>query len=71
MQVQNLQFTHSELMMLEDNSLHPIRTTLQSLSIVNAKLNEVSIKFIVIFVLHSVISLSVMHYVELTGLVLQ
>lgn len=42
MQVMNLQFTHSELMMLEDNSLQYLRTTLESLSLVNAKLNEVS-----------------------------
>lgn len=40
-QIRHLQFSHSHLQMLKDNSLENLRATLESLSIVNGRLSQV------------------------------
>lgn len=50
--IRHLQFSHSHLQILKDNSLKNLRETLESLSIVNGKLTQVKCVFYVIYVLH-------------------
>ena len=48
--IRHLQFSHSNLQQLKDNSLQNLRSNLESLSIVNGKLTQVSRAFIDMYI---------------------